>query len=281
MNELTHWLKTELHTDIAHRESLGGGDICQTERISTLDGREFCVKQQPSAPGDFFAAEAAGLGALRDSRTLRVPEVYKATTDFIAMEFIAPGQHSPDYWRELGAGLARLHNQPAPAFGFTGDNYCGTTRQPNPRTDDGHDFFANHRLIYQGQLAMAYGHLNTQEFHQLEQLCQRLPQLIPKQAPALLHGDLWVGNIHSDSSGQPVLIDPACYWGWPEADIAMTRLFGGFTGEFYRAYQEVRPLESGWEERLPVYNLYHLLNHLNLFGSSYHPQVIQILSKLT
>lgn len=279
MNDVKQWLKSTFNTDIDRRDVLAGGDICQTERIVTSDGRALCVKQQPEAPSDFFAAEAAGLSALRDSQTLRVPEVYAAEPAFIAMEYIEAGRRRPDYWEQLGHGLAELHNQPAPAFGFTRDNYCGTNRQPNPRSDNGHQFYIDHRLLYQGQLAEEAGHLSQSEFEQLERLCQRLPQLIPEQAPALLHGDLWAGNIHNDEQGAPVLIDPACYWGWPEAEIAMTRLFGGFGPRFYESYQEVHPLEPGWQERVPLYNLYHLLNHLNLFGSSYHSQVVQILER--
>lgn len=281
MIELEDWLNNDLQTELAHREVLAGGDICQTERIITADGREFCVKQKKSAPQGFFRAEAQNLRALKASNTLRVPEVYAVQPSFIAMDYIAPGPRGPDYWEQLGHGLAELHNQPAPAFGFTQDNFCGTTPQPNPQTADGYEFFQQQRLLHQGQLAVSSGHLESEELLRLEQLCQRLPDLIPSQTPSLLHGDLWGGNIHSDANGFPVLIDPACYWGWAEADIAMTRLFGGFGADFYGSYQERHPLESGWQERAPLYNLYHILNHLNLFGSSYYPQVIQTLERFT
>ncbi len=172
-----------------------------------------------------------------------------------------------------------MHRQPAPAFGFSIDNYCGRTPQPNPQTPSGHEFFAEHRLMYQGRLAHEQGHLGRHELDALERLCTRLPTLIPDQSPALIHGDLWGGNIHCDGEGQPVLIDPATHWGWPEAELAMTRLFGGFDPEFYEHYLAENPLEPGWRERVPLYNLYHLLNHLNLFGSSYYPQVIQIVNQ--
>ena len=281
MSELETWLKQHLGVTVRERHPLTGGDICETECIETSGGRSFCVKRQATAPQDFFAAEAANLRALARSETLRVPQVHAAEPGFILMEYIEPGSPAPDYWENLGRGLARLHNQRAPCFGFERDNYCGRTPQPNPHQDSGHLFFAEQRLLYQGQLALERSLLSNQEYQSLEALCQRLSDWIPDQAPALLHGDLWGGNIHTDCEGQPVLIDPACYWGWPEADIAMTRLFGGFAGRFYHSYLEVRPLASGWQERLPLYNLYHLLNHLNLFGRSYYPQVIQTIRRFS
>lgn len=281
MQAFEHWLAEHFGTALAHRQVLAGGDICQTERITTADGRHLCVKRQPNAPEDFFAAEAAGLQALQRSRTLRVPEVYGCHPQFIAMEYVAPAPRGSDYWERLGEGLAALHRIPASCFGFERDNYCGTTPQPNPKTENGYEFFAQQRLLHQGQLALSSGHLSGSDLDRLEQLCGRLPELIPEQRPALLHGDLWGGNIHCDEAGSPVLIDPASYWGWPEADLAMTRLFGGFAEPFYQSYQAQHPLEPGWPERLPLYNLYHLLNHLNLFGSSYYPQVKQILGAYT
>jgi len=279
MDAIEHWLKTELDTDIAHTEPLSGGDICDTVRITTTDGRDLCIKQQAAAPADFFLAEAAGLEALRATGTLRVPEVITAQPTFIALEYIPPGRPGPNYWRDLGEGLAALHRQPAPHFGFTMDNYCGRTPQPNPATTDGHAFFVEQRLMYQGRLAEAAGLLTSRELNKLETLCRKLPELIPEQAPALIHGDLWGGNIHCDETGNPVLIDPAAHWGWPEAELAMTRLFGGFSSGFYEHYTQVNRLDSGWQERVPLYNLYHLLNHLNLFGGGYRAQVNQIVSQ--
>ncbi len=281
MNDIERWLKNDLNTDIARMDPLSGGDICDTSRVTTTDGRDLCIKQQASAPSDFFLAEAAGLEALRDTDTLRVPKVITAQPGFIAMEYLAPGRPGPDYWRQLGEGLAAMHRQPVPSFGFTMDNYCGRTPQPNPTIRSGFEFFAEHRLMYQGRLAEAAGHLSARELQNLERLCQKLPELIPEQLPALIHGDLWGGNIHCDDGGNPVLIDPAAHWGWPEAELAMTRLFGGFSPEFYDHYLSANPLETGWQKRVPLYNLYHLLNHLNLFGGGYHAQVIQVVSRYT
>lgn len=280
-SELEQWLEQEEGTQIVARQTLSGGDICRSELIITADQRRFCVKKKTAAPEDFFIAEAEGLMALRHSGKLRVPHVYAVEKTFIALEYIPPGNQTADYWSELGAQLALQHSDPCPHFGFTRNNYCGHTLQPNPRCDNGYEFFVHHRLLYQGQLAVENGLLQTEELRRLENLCARLPELIPEQEPALLHGDLWSGNIHSDVQNRPVLIDPACYWGWPEADLAMTRLFGGFDPLFYHSYQEVFPFAPGWEERIPIYNLYHLLNHLNLFGSSYHSQVVRVLRRFS
>lgn len=279
MNELAHWLEQAGEGNIVQCQPLSGGDVCRTEKIRTSNGAVFCVKHQPTAPERFFAAEAEGLAALRASNCLRVPDVYAVAPHFIVMEYIEPGRRTTEYWEALGIQLAQQHRQPMPAFGFTADNFCGHTAQPNPRYKDGWSFFADQRLRYQAALAVNQGRLSRREMDALHKLCDKLPSLIPEAAPALIHGDLWVGNIHCDRDNKPVLIDPAAYWGWPEADIAMTRLFGGFSELFYRAYLEANPLARGWQERIPLYNLYHLLNHLNLFGSSYHPQVLAVLER--
>ncbi len=143
--------------------------------------------------------------------------------------------------------------------------------------EDGHAFFGEQRLLYQGCLALERGLLSAGEMLRLEQLVNRLPELIPLQPASLIHGDLWSGNALSGPGGEPALIDPAAHYGWAEAELAMTALFGGFPGEFYRAYQEAASLEPGWRERFQIYNLYHLLNHLNLFGRGYRTDVVNIL----
>src|SRR5690606_24332233 len=135
--DLDLWLESQAQTRMVRRQILAGGDICQTEVITTEDGRQFCVKQQAAAPEDFFAAEANGLAALAANGCLRVPEIYAVDKNFIVMEYIAPGTKTDDYWIELGTRLAQLHSAPAPCFGFTRDNYCGRTLQPNPRYDNG------------------------------------------------------------------------------------------------------------------------------------------------
>lgn len=260
-------------------QPLAGGDINDTALLTTDCGRRCCIKQHAAAPDDFFAAEAAGLEALAAQKTLRVPEVICVGKEFILLEFIEARGKNASYWQELGEGLARTHMRRQPYFGFVMDNYCGLTPQHNPPTDNGHAFFREQRILFQARLAFDNGLLSADEVKKIEQFSQRLEELIPAQNAALLHGDLWSGNIHSDDRGKPVLIDPAAYYGWPEADIAMTLLFGGFPDEFYNAYQTANPLETGWRTRAAIYNVYHLLNHLNLFGGGYRSQAMAIVSR--
>jgi fructosamine-3-kinase len=156
------------------------------------------------------------------------------------------------------------------SFGFPMDNYIGSTPQPNERHSDWHEFFAQQRLGFQVKLALDSGKLDSGLAGDIERIQSRLPDLLPNtDHPALLHGDLWGGNYMVDSNGDPVLIDPATYYGHREADLAMTQLFGGFRNAFYEAYEEEWPLERGFSERADLYNLYHMLNHLNIFGGGY------------
>ncbi|UYN89766.1 MAG: fructosamine kinase family protein [Anaerolineales bacterium] len=223
-----------------------------------------------------FAREAEGLAALAATQTLRVPEVHLVGEDLLLLEDLQPATRAADYWQQLGRGLAQLHQHTSPQFGFAHDNYIGSTPQPNGWMADGFAFFAVRRLGYQARLAHSHGLLDADEVAAIQRLAARLPQLVPAQPASLLHGDLWAGNAITDGAGAPALIDPAAHYGWAEAELGMTALFGGFPLEFYAAYEAERPLEPGWRQRLSLYNLYHLLNHLNLFGRSYHAQVIEV-----
>lgn len=273
------WLQQAGYSPHYELQPLYGGDINDTALLRTADGRTFCIKQNLTAPPDFFSCEAEGLAAIRASGTLRVPQVFTTDEHFILMEYIKPNTKSDDYWQNLGKQLATLHLQARDHFGFTADNYCGQTPQINEPCKDGYAFFRDHRLLYQAEMALQKGRLSPAAVEQLRRFAERLPELIPDEKPALLHGDLWSGNIHSDQNGEPVVIDPAVYWGWPEADIAMTLLFGGFDDGFYHAYELVKPMESGWRERAAIYNIYHLLNHANLFGSGYARQAMKVVSR--
>ncbi|MCW8193524.1 fructosamine kinase family protein [Proteobacteria bacterium 005FR1] len=275
------WLRDAGYSGRHDLRPLAGGDINDTALLTTASGERFCIKQNRAAAPDFFAAEAAGLQALADTRTLRVPRVVFVSRYFLVLEYLPGGQKKTGYWEALGRGLAEMHRQPQELFGFQRDNYCGPTPQPNPPTPDGYTFYREHRIIYQAKLAFDNGRLQQQELSEVERFANRLAELVPIQRPALIHGDLWGGNIHVDNAGEPVLIDPAAYWGWPEAEIAMTRLFGGFAESFYQSYVETNPLEPEWRERATVYNVYHLLNHLNLFGGSYHSQAMSAVRQFT
>ncbi len=276
---LDQWLSRQSYGKITQQQTLGGGCINDTSKITLQSAQSFCLKQNHQANDDFFASEALGLEHLRQTDCFNVPSVEHFAKHFLLLEFISPGPRKKDFWQTLGQQLARCHLQDQKQFGFIDNNYCGLSPQINIRADNGFEFFAENRLMIQARWARDKGLLRQQHCQKIEKLSLNLEKWIPAQAPALLHGDLWSGNIHSNEQGDPVLIDPACYWGWPEADIAMTTLFGEFDSQFYRAYEEHRSLEQGWRERLPLYNLYHLLNHLNLFGSSYLGEVETVINR--
>ncbi|MBM4425460.1 MAG: fructosamine kinase family protein [Chloroflexi bacterium] len=257
---------------------LGGGCINNASRLDTDNGPLF-LKVNDSTPPDMFEREAEGLSALAAPNAIRVPKVLGAGPDFILQEFIEAGSRRSDFWETLGAQLAALHNTTSPQFGFDHDNYIGSTPQINIWEADGHNFFAAHRLRFQAELARRNGRLDLANYQLLITLLSKLPSLIPPQPASLLHGDLWSGNIHTGPNGEPVLIDPAAHYGWAEAELAMMTLFGSPPQSFFDAYESARPLAPGYRGRFDLYNLYHLLNHLNLFGESYGASVHAILQR--
>lgn len=270
-------IAAKLGAEINHVANLSGGSISAAYALYFSDRPPVFAKHNTTVPADFFIAEATGLHALVQHGPLRVPEVLHYSSELIVLEFIDSAPANTNYWHTLGEGLAELHKKQMPCFGFESDNYCGSTVQHNAKTTCGYEFFAEQRLLFQAQLAYDSGKLTKKDLRALETLLPRLPELIPELPPSLIHGDLWSGNVISDKHGDPVLIDPAAHWGWAEADIAMTQLFGGFDAQFYRAYEAARPLSPGWRQRVPLYNLYHLLNHLNLFGAAYYHDVSNII----
>ena len=277
-SKLKQWL-SDHRPEMGYRaEALGGGCINRSSRVVFDDGTRLVVKENGATPEDMFEAEAAGLAALAVNPGLRTPAVMAVDARFIVLEDLGQGRPDGGYWEELGAGLARLHQLQQPQFGFTMDNYCGLTRQANPMTADGHEFFVEHRLMALGRRCKERGLLEGRDMKRLEFLAAHLQRWIPVQPAVLVHGDLWSGNIHCCDDGAAALIDPAAYWGWAEAELAMTRLFGGFAPEFYASYQAAAGIGADWEERCDIYNLYHLLNHLLLFGGSYLGQVRGVLN---
>jgi fructosamine-3-kinase len=189
-----------------------------------------------------------------------------------------PAAPCDNFWRIYGRQMGRLHRKTKPFYGYHIDNYIGRNPQFNNNHRNGFNFFRYRRIIPQIIWARNQSLINSRDVKHLERFLFRLPEFFPRQPPSLLHGDLWRGNLITDKYGMPVLVDPAVYYGWAEADLAMAEMFGTYPDDFYQAYSEINDLTPGYLERFPFYNLYHLLNHLNMFGRSYLPQIREILS---
>lgn len=262
--------------------SAGGGCINSAYRLDG-EGKAYFVKLNRRDLLPMFEAEAEGLREIAATRTIRTPApvCYGVAGDqsYLVMECLElrPGRSPSD--RLLGQRLAAMHRIRQPHFGWSRDNTIGSTPQPNRRDDDWTRFWGQQRLAYQLRLAADRGYSLRRGG---DRLLEELPALLAghRPQPSLLHGDLWGGNHACDETGQPVIFDPACYYGDREADLAMTELFGGFGGDFYAAYREAFPLDEGYEVRKTLYNLYHILNHLNLFGGGYLRQAETMIGRL-
>lgn len=273
-DSVRQWCRSEGYGEVVVQRSVSGGCINNGMIIRAKNGTCFFVKTNTNAPADMFAREVEGLQALRDAGGPYVPQPLAFGDDFLLMEDLAPARRNADYWEEFGRQLAALHGRTNDRFGFTHDNFIGSTPQLNPWMEDGYAFFAEARLRFQAQLARERGLLSPTDVRLVDKVAGHLREIVPDQPASLIHGDLWSGNAVSDSAGNPALIDPAVHYGWAEAELAMTALFGAFPDEFYDAYREMRPIERGLRDRFPLYNLYHLLNHLNLFGGGYYGQAM-------
>ena len=274
---------------ISEASSLSGGCIHSAQKLILEDGRTFFCKVGSSQPKDILERELEGLLALGRAGSIRTakPVAWKSLPDlgsqFLITEFVPPGKTTSTFFENFGRDLAHLHRDcTAPRFGFEHDNYIGRTHQSNRWTSDWCEFWGRDRLGFQLKLARQNGY-DSPDLHRLgvkliDQLADRIGD--SGDPPSLLHGDLWSGNFLVDEAGSAVLIDPAVYYGHREAELAMCQLFGGFSRAFYDSYQESWPLQSGAQERIEVYQLYHLLNHLNLFGTGYLARCITLLQKI-
>lgn len=279
-------LKTVLGRPIRRVVPVGGGCIAQACRVETDQG-EYFLKWGSFEVARTFPAEAVGLRALRRAESsLLIPEVVawgeagSNRPGFLLMEWIEPGQPGSRFWEYFGEALAQLHQYWGPRYGFEQDNFIGRMPQENTWEEDWPTFFWQHRLQPQVRWARQRRRWERSWDRWLERLEARLSELLPANPPAsILHGDLWSGNFMVTVDGRAALIDPAVYYGDRETDLAMTELFGGFDARFYAAYRAAWPLAPGYEERRALYNLYHLINHLNLFGSGYAAAVAQTLRR--
>jgi len=274
--------------EITQRRSVSGGCINQGYAVKGTRITYF-VKLNQASQVQMFEAEALGLKQMLETQTIRVPKPICVGTaadfSYIVLEWLElGGSNSTQSWEEMGRQLAAMHQATPPlprgrqgGFGWDINNTIGSTPQINTWTSDWAEFFAEYRLGYQFQLARRRGG----QFPQQERLLAAIPKLLDHQPqPALVHGDLWGGNAAVTTSGEPVILDPATYVGDREVDIAMTELFGGFPTAFYRGYNEEWSLDEGYKTRKTLYNLYHILNHFNLFGGGYASQANRMIEQI-
>jgi protein-ribulosamine 3-kinase len=270
--------------DAVSARPLAGGDINTAFQLQGND-KTYFVKLNHIDSVAMFAAESAGLTQLAATRTVRVPSPIvhgkSASHAFLVLEYIEFGASSKPAERLFGQQLALLHQQPQAYYGWHRNNTIGSTPQINNPNNDWPEFYRVQRLQYQLDTAAAKGFGGRLQTNGTK-LCENISSFFDgyQPQPSLLHGDLWGGNAATDKMGNPVMFDPACYYGDKEADLAMTELFGGFGPDFYAAYQDISPLDPGYTTRKTLYNLYHILNHLNLFGSGYLRQAENMISSL-
>ena len=271
------------NTDFGNLEaidSLSGGCICDAYRLKDTQGRQLFLKTGGALPVNLLELEAEALQELSKTNTLRVPMVIavgKEPRPYLCLEFIEFSSPQGSSYEKLGTQLAELHQHSANQYGWSSDNFAGETPQQNQFSSSWIDFFRESRLIPQIRLAETKG----LKIPRIDQFLDSLDKWFPEESsinPALLHGDLWSGNVAFENGSNPTLFDPALYYGHREIDLAMTQLFGGFPESFYKAYSIAWPLDEGHEDRVAIYNLYPVLNHYNLFGGSYGDQAQHIVA---
>jgi len=273
VSEIERAVARHTGSSFVNRDSalLGGGCINQASSITGECGRKYFLKKNAPSFLPFFQAEAQALEEIKATQTINTPEVIGHGTEdgqaFLILEFIAEGSSNPQSQSTLGRLLARMHKMTQTYFGWSVDNCIGATPQPNPRSQEWPTFYRDHRLAHQLTLAQRKG----KSFDGADELLRMIPEFFSDYSPqpSLLHGDLWGGNASCDLEGTPFIFDPASYYGDREADLAFTYMFGGFSSAFYQAYEKEFPVDKGFQVRKTLYNLYHELNHYNLFGGGY------------
>jgi fructosamine-3-kinase len=273
---------TEKPFEIEKSRPVSGGCINQGYAVSGK-GLIYFVKINQADQESMFAAEALGLKQIHATKTIRVPEPIcwgiAEKSSYLVLEWLEFGGGNSQSWEKMGRNLALLHQVSlSDRFGWQCNNTIGSTPQINTVSNNWADFFAHQRIGYQLRLAKERGGNFPDEDQIIPAIYEILSQHQPH--PSLVHGDLWSGNAAITVDGEPVILDPATYWGDREVDLAMTELFGGFPAAFYRGYNDVFPLDAGYQQRKTLYNLYHILNHFNLFGGGYGSQANRMLQQI-
>lgn len=263
---------------------VGGGCINNTLKLTTNENSYF-LKWNSLDQLDMFICESQGLSLLKNSSSLKIPNVIGHGTwkdrSFLLLEWIDSGLMDNHFWEKFGQGLARMHQKTSDTFGLDHNNYIGRLPQSNKQHSTWADFFVNERLLPQIRLAERNRLISNDLIKKFEVLFNKLGDLIPSEQPSFIHGDLWSGNFSSSSGNTPTIFDPAVHFGHRETEMAFTHLFGGFSPDFYRYYNEEYPLVDGFKDRIDLHNLNPLLVHVNLFGTSYLSGIVQTLKRYT
>lgn len=282
-NDIKIVIEQQLGSRMESVRSVSGGCISDSSIVQMASGEKYFLKINSHVPKDMFTKEANGLQEIDKSKSIRVPKVEMVKENFILMECIEANTKSKKFFEDFGIQFASMHKYEGECFGFYKDNYIGSTIQKNiPREEEKLDwakFYFNKRILFQFKLAEKNGYVDSNLRQCFSHLENKIEQILDSKSekPSLLHGDLWAGNYIVDENGRACLIDPAVYYGNREADLAMTKLFGGFTNSFYKSYNEYYPLKDGHDYRENIYELYHVMNHLNLFGSGYYQQALSLI----
>lgn len=283
IQKITEQIEDETGLKIVSSSSLSGGSISEAYKVITSDKTNYFLKVNNNTPDNFFQKEANGLIELQKASAIKIPEVILSADNFILTEFIQTGENSKNFFLRFGTQFAELHKVSNNSFGFFEDNFIGSNVQLNipdaNQKTDWTNFYFDKRLLFQIKLAEKNRLVDSELRSSFIQLEKRINNIIGQinESASLLHGDLWCGNFMITEEGNACLIDPAVYYGNREADIAMTKLFGGFSTDFYTSYNDAFPLAEDFQYRENIYKLYHVLNHLNLFGGSYYHQALSLI----
>ncbi len=273
-------IQSGLNAEIVSSEHQTGGDINSAAIINFENGYSYFLKWNDAAPERMFETEAKGLELLSDADTeLIIPEVILIGIDFLLLSLIESGTENSDSSFQFGAELAKLHKHSSESFGLDHSNFIGKLSQKNSTHQNWADFYISERIKPQIKLGIKSGKFESNLISKLVSLHQVVQRVFPEEPPSLLHGDLWSGNYMFTKDGRASIYDPAVYYGHREMDIAMTRLFGGFSSDFYAGYNSEYPLAGGFEDRIELCNLYPVLVHANLFGGAYVNQAIGIMDR--
>lgn len=284
-SKLYSTLEDLFSSSITQKHSVSGGCIANAQKIVFHSGLHIFVKSGFS--GSMFTKEANGLNELAKANVVRTPKILAVNDNFLVLEYIDTGLKNAKFFKTFGTQLAQMHQYTSKTFGFYEDNHIGSSVQSNlpsakAKTDWATFYFEN-RLLFQFKMSEKNGYVDADFRKDFKALETNISHILndSDEPPTVMHGDLWGGNYMVDQNANPVLIDPAVYYGHRELDLAMTHIFGGFHPDFYAAYQTTYPLKQGWEYRQNLYKLYHILNHLNIFGIGYYNEARTLIQYYT